>query len=79
MKWNTTPPPKDGAPFLADVGWPYIVVAAWNETNSSYAFANYCADNVQIEVNAPITNDVWFETEHTDIIKAWMPMPEVGE
>ena len=74
MKWLTTEPPKDGSMFLADIGYPWPVVVAWNAYDENWVFANY-----QINMMDGEYNDPYFETdrEEEDGINRWMPLPEL--
>ena len=74
MKWLTTEPPKDGSMFIADIGYPFPVVIAWNAYNKNWVFANYQINMIDGEYNDP-----YFETEREaeDGINRWMPLPEL--
>ena len=71
MNWLTTEPPKTGTQFLADVGLPWPVVAAWNGCDDEFVYANLQCGMVGGEYN-----DTYFETEREKSIKRWAPMPE---
>ena len=88
MKWNTTPPPKDGTTFLGCWGYPWPYVMTYNPFGDDYSIATLQAQEVFVSSmkNAPVEmevweTEVWFENESCDEkeITAWMPMPEVGE
>ena len=74
-EWRTDEPPKD-ADFIADVGMPLAVHAAWNPVEEDYLFTV-----LQIDLYQGKWNDWSFETSWVEdeglTIKAWMPMPEV--
>jgi len=65
--------PKDGNQFLANIGYPWATLAAWNEAEQEYACVTIAACELE---NG---SDVWFETEQAakaELI-AWMPLPEI--
>ncbi len=70
--WLTTDPPKNMTAFLADVGLPWPVVAAWNGTDECYVYAN-----VQCGMYHAIYNDTYFESEQEKTVTRWMPMPNL--
>lgn len=70
MKWLTTEPPID-AQFLADVGLPYAVVAAWNGARNRYVYSNF-----ELDYHGNVPEDTYFEDVYTKTIKKWMPLPE---
>lgn len=74
MSWLTTEPPNDGSPFLADLGYPWPVFAAWNGCDFCFVVAELNINRVD-----GVYNDPYFETSYekpTDI-KRWMPLPEL--
>lgn len=73
VTWLTTEPPKTGNQFLADVGFPWPVVAAWNGCDENWVYAN-----LQCGMVDGVYNDTYFETERepAEGIKRWMPFPE---
>lgn len=75
IEWRTDEPPKDGNSFLADVGLPWPVVAAWNAYHEQFAIAE-----LQCGMVEGIYNDTYFLTEYEKPggVKRWLPMPEVG-
>ena len=66
--------PKDGSTFLADVGYPWAMVCAWNAAISQWIYAEYQVNMVDGEWNDP-----YFETEYEYDIKAWMPLPKINK
>ena len=71
MTWQ--PPetaPKTGT-FLADVGWPWPVVAMWSEAADSWIYAD-----VQHSLFEGAADPI-FVNETEDKLRAWMPLPEV--
>lgn len=72
MNWLTTEPPKDGTAFLADVGWPWAVVAAWNKPSGAFVYSILQAGLYNGEYT-----DFYFENEYEKTVKRWMPLPEL--
>jgi hypothetical protein len=74
MTWLTTNPPNDGNPFLADIGYPWPVFAAWNGCDCCYVYAN-----LQCNMVDGVYNDTYFENEYEkpNGVKRWMPLPEL--
>jgi len=72
--WQTTEPPSDGSAFLADIGYPWPVLAAWNGCDDVYVYAN-----LQVGMVDGVYNDTYFETESESKtgVKRWMPLPEL--
>ena len=73
IDWITDqPPPQTGQPFLADVGWPWAVVAAWNRPNNSFVYAQ-----PDIDLFMGVWDDTSFVNEHAQLkeIKAWAVLP----
>ncbi len=70
-KWLTSPPPTDLTPFLADVGWPWPVLACWNGADEKYIYANH-----QIDMYNGVLEDSYFENETAELheIKRWKPL-----
>ena len=65
--------PKTGEQFLADVGFPWPVVAMYNEARDEFVYA---------EVESTLyegRNDPYFitEDEKMENIKRWQPLPEI--
>ena len=60
--------PKDGTLILADFGWPWLSVTAWNELSQKWTTASFQSDG---------TGDTWFETEWENDadLAGWMPLP----
>jgi hypothetical protein len=71
--WITDrPPPKDGSAFLADVGWPWAVVAAWNRPENQFVYAR-----LDIDLFMGIWDDTSFVNEYAQPkeITAWAALP----
>lgn len=66
--------PKDGTAFLAHLGYPWPVVAAWNGYSEQWVYANN-----QIGIVDGKWNDAYFENEYepTDELIGWMSLPEI--
>ena len=64
--------PKDGTPFLADMGWAYLVVCIWNAAVDKWVYAN-----LQVNLYHGQWNDTYFESEWEEEseLKGWIPMP----
>jgi len=65
--------PKDGTQFLANIGYPWATLVAWNEVRQEYT----CVTLSACELGNGV--DVWFENEQAaelDLI-AWMPLPGI--
>jgi len=72
-EWKSTESaPKDGNTILADVGYPWPVVAAWNSHGEKWVYAS-----LQACAMANNTIDTYFENEQESEIKGWLPMPEL--
>jgi hypothetical protein len=69
-EWRKDEPPKDGNQFLADVGLPWPVVAAWNGCDECYVYAN-----LQCGMVGGIYIDTYFENEQEKTVKQWAEMP----
>ena len=65
-----TPPPKDRL-FMANVGFPFLMMTHWCEPSEKFVCANLCADCYKDE-----WNDYYFENEHfdEDEIKGWIEL-----
>lgn len=66
--------PKDGTLFLGNFGYPWAILAAWNEPSEEY-----CVAELQIGLYHGKWNDTYFETDHLpekDLL-GWLPMPEI--
>lgn len=74
MTWLTTPPPKDGKLFLADIGYPWPALAAWNESYKCWICAEF-GINVRVREYAPYFEQADYDKD--SVIKRWMPMPEL--
>lgn len=70
VDWRTDEPPKDGNSFLADVGLPFSVVAAWNGVDQCFVYANLNCGMVN-----GVYNDTYFENEYEKAVKRWAAMP----
>lgn len=74
VMWKTPETaPRDGSTFLAAVGYPWPVLACWNEHNDEFVLANLQVNLVDGE------QDPYFENEYERIgaLKRWMPIPEL--
>ena len=67
-----TPPPKDRL-FLADVGFPSLMMTHWYEPSECFVCASLRVDLYQGE-----WNDYYFENEHfyESEIKGWIEVPK---
>jgi hypothetical protein len=63
--------PKTGEQILADVGLPYPVVVSWNKHQKQWAYASLQLNFVEG------TEDPYFETDWSECIKKWMPLPDM--
>ena len=72
MKWNKTPPPKDGTAFIGCCDYPWPCAMVYNPCDDDYAVSVVSAETFSDGLN------VWFETESCkeSEITAWMTMPE---
>lgn len=66
--------PRDMTVFLADVGYPWLVLAVWNDHQNEFVTTNF-----QIDLYRGKWNDTYFENEYhaPDKLKGWMPLPEI--
>jgi hypothetical protein len=64
--------PKDGTAFLANMGWPYLVVCMWSGSDQRWVYAN-----PQIGVYDGEWDDAYFENEweKESALRGWIPMP----
>jgi len=68
-------PPRDNL-FLANIGYPYYVLAHWNEGMGYYIYAE-----LQVDMYKGEWDDTYFQTEsfqESDII-SWIEMPRIEE
>lgn len=72
MTWLETEPPKDGTPFIADVGYPWAVVAMWNGANEKFVHAD-----PHVNMYHGLYNDWYFENEFYSDVKRWQPLPAI--
>lgn len=73
MKWNSPETAtRDGNPIIANVGYPWPVVAVWNEHDGKWVYASLQA--CPMDDN---TLDTYFENEQESTIKGWLPLPEL--
>jgi len=73
-EWKTgDTAPRTGQLFLADVGWPWPVMAMWSESQEEFCYAATDA-SVYEGKNDPVFVTEWEKLEN---IKRWMPLPEV--
>jgi len=66
-------PPKNKT-FLADIGYPYYVLAHWNEAMDYYVFAE-----LQVDLFEGKLNDTYFQTESfkEDELIGWVDKPQL--
>lgn len=72
-KWlSAESAPKDGTQFLADVGFPWLVMACWSEAEEQWMYASFQVSDYQGK------KDPSYETEWEDEdgLKRWQPLPE---
>lgn len=72
QKWNSPESAPKDAQILADVGYPWPVVAVWNSHDDKWVYPNLQA--------CPMDNntlDTYFENEQESTIKGWLPLPEL--
>jgi hypothetical protein len=64
--------PKDGTAFLANMGWPYLVVCMWSGSDQRWVCAN-----PQIGLYDGEWDDAYFENEweKESALRGWLPMP----
>lgn len=76
MIWRHDDPPKDGNPFVADVGMPWACAAVFNGANG-----DFCCARLSVDLYLGDWCDSYFECEYykTEDIRAWMPMPKTEE
>ena len=67
--------PKDGSMILADFGWPYPVLAAWNGHQMDWSIATQ-----QVQPVDGVWNDTYFETdwEQDSDLKRWVALPSLS-
>lgn len=73
MRWRgPQTAPKDGNPFLADIGMVKAVLAVWNGASEKFCVAELTVDQYE-----GIYQDTYFQNEYvpTIEIKGWMPLP----
>lgn len=74
IKSSNTPPPKSG-PFLADVGYPWPVLAIWNDHQQEFVVTT-----LQVNMINGIYNDTYWENDYekeSEII-AWQFLPQIS-
>lgn len=66
-------PPKDKL-FLADIGYPYYVLAHWSNVDNQYIFAE-----LQVDLYQGKWDDVYFQTDRFKEyeLKGWIEMPKL--
>jgi len=73
-KWHPAETvPKDGSQFLANIGYPWATIAAWNEAEQEYIYGTLASCQMKEG------SEVWFENEQAseaDLI-GWMPLPDI--
>lgn len=74
MSWqDASTAPKDGNPFIADVGFPWATIAVWNGSEERF---------VSVDLQAALGekgqwNDCYFENDFYCKLKRWQPLPQV--
>ena len=74
-QWKTgETAPRDGTPFLANIGLPFAVACCWNGASEEWCYAMQ-----QVDMYNGHLVDYYFENtfEKSDELIAWMPMPEI--
>lgn len=68
-------PPRDRV-FLADVGYPYLVLCHYNPINNDYVYTE-----LQVDLYEGVWQDYYFQNEHCaeDEIKGWIELPKVKQ
>lgn len=67
--------PKTGEVFLADMGWPWPLLACWNKYESKWVY-------VMLQMNiVDGIDDPYFENDYDkdDALKKWMPLPDLDD
>lgn len=66
--------PKDGTAFLANLDYPFPVLAAWNGANNEFVYADLNVGMVDGK-----WNDTYFENDYisADKLIAWQPLPNL--
>jgi hypothetical protein len=75
MKWKTPETaPKDGTVILGDFGYPWPLVAVWNDIDKKWVTVSLQAQEMPSDMI-----DYWFENEQAtmDELKYWMPLPKL--
>lgn len=73
MSWqDVATAPRDGQPFIADTGYPWATIAAWNGADQRF---------VSVDLQAGLCNgewnDIYFENDFLCEVKRWQPLPQV--
>lgn len=71
--------PKD-KPILIDAGYPWLVMAIWNEAGKNWVYAN-----LQVDMYMGNYNDTYWESEYESPVNSkgipnvfgWIPVPEL--
>lgn len=64
--------PKDGSSFLGDFGWPWLLMAIWNESDEHFCV---CYPQACELANGTIDNYFEVEWESEKDLKGWLPIP----
>lgn len=76
-KWNDPKTaPKDGTMILGDFGFPWPLVAAWNEHDEKWVTAS-----LQAQTMDGGKTDLWFENEQESCasLRGWLPFPKIPQ
>ncbi|MCK9172292.1 MAG: hypothetical protein M0O99_02270 [Desulfuromonas thiophila] len=68
--------PKDGKPFLANVGHPWLLMCCWNPVTESW-----CCAMPQTDLYEGKFQDTYFENHYFDDheLIGWLPVPEIEQ
>lgn len=80
IKSSDTPPPKTG-PFLADIGYPWPVMATWNQCQQEFVHASLQVNMVdgESDLSCGEYNDPYWENDYekeSEVI-AWQSLPQI--
>ena len=78
-KWHDiSTAPKDQE-ILLNVGLPWPVIGIWSEHYQHWVHTAINCDMVKDRIDGVPWQDIWYEseTDDTDDIIGWMPLPEV--
>ncbi len=75
LKWQSPETaPKDGQPFLANIGFPWAMMCMFSLANNNWVYASVQVNMLQGEYSDPYFENEWAELKE---LKAWMPLPEL--